>query len=408
MVEHITYGLIFISLYVQIFFLLAVFEHSSRRKPKATPVIADADLPSATIVVPCWNEEKTVGGTIESLLKLDYPVDKLKIVVVDDGSTDNTYEIAAQYASDPRVSIIRKKNGGKFTAMNLALANTDTDLFGALDADSFVAPDALRNAVKYFTDGVHAVTPAMGVANGKKNLLTLMQRAEYALGMAVKYAYSTQNALFVTPGPFSLFRTKTARELGGWIHAHGTEDCEIALRMQSRKLRIVNGPDVFVYTTVPRNVYRLYKQRVRWTYGFLMNALSYRQLFFNRSHGPLGMLVLPTMVFMTAGALYAYALILWHAGSGIGKWLIRIYDTGIHQPKLVIDWFFIDTSPIAVLAVVLFTITLTFMVMGKRILKQKLHSPDAIFYFLIYGFIAPVWLGAALIRAIAGKQAPWR
>jgi cellulose synthase/poly-beta-1,6-N-acetylglucosamine synthase-like glycosyltransferase len=408
MVEMVTYSLIFLSLYVQIFLLLGLFEGAGWRRRPGDAFVSDQELPSATIVVPCWNEEKTVGGTIESLLALDYPTEKLRIVVVDDGSTDNTLATAQHYEHDPRVTIISKENGGKFTALNHVLAHSSTDLFGALDADSFVAPDALKNAASYFQDSnIHAVTPAMNVAPAR-NLLSLVQRAEYALGMAIKFAYSKYNALWVTPGPFSIFRTASLKDMGGWQHAHGTEDCDIALRMQTKHLRIINGADIHVFTTVPSTVYRLYKQRVRWTYGFLMNAWDHRRIFFNRAHGALGMIILPSMVVLIGSALYAYTLLLWHAGSTIGTWAIRLYDTGFVLPKFALDWFFINTSPVALLAVMMLGCTLTFMFIGKRILGHDIRSVDALIYFTVYGLLAPLWLTAAVARVVVGKQAPWR
>ena len=103
-----------------------------------------------TIVVPCFNEEKTVEQTVFSLLNLNYPKDKLKIFLINDGSTDKTWEIINKFTDNPSVKVFHKENGGKYTALNLALENTETEFFGGLDADSYADPESLIRIMSYF------------------------------------------------------------------------------------------------------------------------------------------------------------------------------------------------------------------------------------------------------------------
>src|SRR5690606_7426660 len=99
-------------LYFQIFLLISFFD---KKKPSQSEVKGPVEYLSTTIIVPCYNEEKTVEKTVESLLDLNYPPDKLTIMVVNDGSTDNTWEIVQKYVDEPRVKLYQKENeGSKF------------------------------------------------------------------------------------------------------------------------------------------------------------------------------------------------------------------------------------------------------------------------------------------------------
>ncbi|MBU6428842.1 MAG: glycosyltransferase family 2 protein, partial [Cyanobacteria bacterium REEB65] len=143
-----------------------------------------------TVIVPCYNEEDTVSATMDSLLALDYPEDKLSIIAVDDGSRDRTWELLGGYGGNPRVRLVRKENGGKHTAVNLGLSMCRSELVSCLDSDSFVHPQALRRMVPLFDDpAVMAVAPAIKVIR-PQNLLERVQAAEYNIGIYLRKVYS--------------------------------------------------------------------------------------------------------------------------------------------------------------------------------------------------------------------------
>jgi cellulose synthase/poly-beta-1,6-N-acetylglucosamine synthase-like glycosyltransferase len=165
-------------------------------------------LPTVSIIVPVWNEEKTVLKTIFSLLKLDYPKDKLSVFIVDDGSTDNTWKVVQRFVRNKQVKLLRKENGGKHTALNYALEFIDTDLVGCLDADSFVHPQALKRIVARFLKekDVMAVTPSVKIFN-PKGILGMVQKSEYMFGIFLRRVFAQLDAIYITPGPFSIFYT---------------------------------------------------------------------------------------------------------------------------------------------------------------------------------------------------------
>ena len=229
----LAYSLLFISLYFEIFLLVSFLERTSTKQRVPSAVGPLASYPSVAIVVPCFNEEKNVGATISSLLSLEYPKEKLEIIVIDDGSQDHTFTVAKQFETDARVRVFHKENGGKHTAMNLALTHTNAEIIGCLDADSVVACDALLRVVPVFENKrVSAVTPGIHVKE-TGNMLQHMQKVEYHLSIFNRFMLAALGSAFITPGPFSTFRTSVVRELGGWRYGHSTEDMEMALRMQS-------------------------------------------------------------------------------------------------------------------------------------------------------------------------------
>lgn len=404
----ITHVLLFITLYAEVFLLLAFFDSYD-----ATDVINPFELPekvpSVAVIVPCYNEEKTVAGTIQSLLNLKYPKEKLAILVVDDGSTDSTFAVASRFCDYTQVQVFKKENGGKHSAMNFALHKTDAEIIGCLDADSFVDTHALAASIKQLIDtNADAVTPAI-VVHEPKNILQLIQKAEYGLGIFIRRAFSAAGAIFITPGPLSLFRREVILAVGGWKHAHGTEDLEMGLRLQNNFYKLTNTPRSQVHTKSPDTIPKLYRQRVRWTYGFIMNALDYRHMFFNRKYGALGTVLLPAAFFSIFTAIYFTISIAKNIIVHVHNMIIKITTVGIHLPTLSsIDIFYVNTSSTALIAYVLLTIALSLIYIGKRLSGSSMFALDVPLYLTFYGFLAPLWLIGAVARAITRTQAPWR
>src|SRR3989344_7639599 len=167
----IFYILIFLSVYVQVFFFVTFLQNRKKIIIRNSKVSLSS-YPSVTIVVPCWNEEHTVERTVNSLLDLTYPKDKLKILLVDDGSTDSTFNVINKFSQFPNIKIFHKENGGKYTALNIGLLHLETDFFGCLDADSFVDSESLARIMSYFekNSDTMAVAPSVTV-NNPKNII---------------------------------------------------------------------------------------------------------------------------------------------------------------------------------------------------------------------------------------------
>lgn len=405
----IIYIALFFGLYYQIFLLVTFFEKNSNKNTKKISETNVEDLPSVSIIVPCFNEERTLEKTIFSLLELNYPRNKLFIKIIDDGSTDGTYLKALEFKKYNNIEVFTQKNGGKFTALNFGIKNSKTEIVGCLDADSTVHKDSLLKMIPYFDQiGVMAVTPAMKVHNAK-NILQKIQNAEYNIGILLKSIMGKLDAIHVTPGPFSLFKKEVFEKIGYFKHAHNTEDMEIAFRLQEYRYRIANCPNAFVYTITPNTFKKLYKQRIRWTYGFLKNAHDYRHMIFNKKYGHMGMLTLPFAISFSAIALVVF-------GNSIYNF---IYYILIHIQKYIItgfnlrwpsfDLFFLNTNSIFLLTFIMFFFSLMIITIAWKLAEGKTKiSTDIIYFITLYGFIAPIWLAKASYNVILSRKTSWR
>lgn len=402
------YLCLFLALYFEVFLLISFLEKRPTEKTPSAP----KHYPTVAMLVPCFNEERTIGGTIESLLSLSYPKDKLSIMVIDDGSTDGTRAIAESYTSHPQVTFFHKKNGGKYTALNFGIQNTTADIIGCLDADSFVAKDALLEVIKKLESdpSIMALTPAMKVYRPKK-LLELMQAVEYTFGIFYKKMFDNLSALNVLPGPFSMYRKEVFQKIGLFKHAHNTEDMEIAFRMHANGLKIVNAHTAFVYTTVPSTVRTLLKQRTRWSQGFLQNARDYSYMFFNPRFGNFGFLVLPFGIFAFFAGIYTAAFAVYRIGGLVLERFINFSATGIpfHFSGLPrIEWFYLNTSMLTFLILITLSLTIVAIILGMKISDTKLSIKSFVSYFAFFGFLAPVWLARAAWGAALSKESSWR
>ncbi len=409
--EVLAYPFIFIAIFFEAFVLVTLLSQPAREARARVP---GAATPRVAVIVPCYNEATTVGGTVESLLKLDYPSDKLEIVLVNDGSTDNTREVMDQFATHPQITVIHQANGGKHTALNAGIAATSAEFIGCLDADSFVDPAALREIIPCFDDPhVAATTGAMSI-HQPKSLVQHMQNAEYTFGITTRHAIASVNGLYVTPGPFSFYRRSVLDELGSFRHGHQTEDMEMALRIQRAGYRIENAPRARVYTKGPHTIPLLIKQRVRWTSGFLRNVLGeYRDLVFSYQHGTLGILILPTALLAVVSgiALFIFALTRM-AGDMLTTIHIRSgiplsYTLAPSFPSF--DLFYFPTDLILGLGIATLAVSLALTVYGRYLSQTPMRlALGMVSYVLLYSLVAPLWLIRATADVARGVERLWR
>lgn len=409
--ETINYILLFLALYAEVFFLITFFEHREKSKSiaEAPAAATKAKLPSVSVIVPVWNEEATVLKTVFSILKLNYPKDKLKILIVDDGSTDNTWNIVQRFDKNKQVKLLRKENGGKHTALNYALRYVDTDVVGCLDADSFVHPEALRRLVAKFEDPkVMAVTPSIK-AFEPRGFLGLIQKAEYIFGIFLRKVFVSLDAIYITPGPLSIFRREVFERLGGYKHAHNTEDMEIAMRMQKNGMKIANVHNAFIYTTIPTNLRSLYKQRLRWTYGFFRNAFDYRGMFFRPQYGNLGLIVLPAAGFSAVSSIYLFLSMIFHKLQSLFIKIQEVFTVGIYFKSFNFDFFYVDTTIVTFVSLVAVLGTLLIILTSRELAEEKTKfGLDSALFLFFYMFLAPIWMTKALYNAAFVKENKWR
>lgn len=409
----IFYILIFLSVYVQVFFLITFLENRKKIIIRKGEVKLER-YPSVTIVIPSWNEEKTVYKSIRSLLALRYPKDKLKIFLIDDGSTDSTWNVVSKFAKYPNIKVFRKENGGKYTALNLGLAHMETEFFGCLDADSFADPEALVRIMSYFEQdaGIMAVAPSVAVTNAR-NIIQNAQKAEYHMGVYTKKMLGFLGAINVTPGPLTIFRKKVFDDLGPYRHGHNTEDMEIAYRMQKNDYRIEHCNDAFVYTNTPSSISKLYKQRLRWIYGFINNTLDYRAVIFRKQYGNFALFTLPTGIIAVTTVTYLFARVVYQLGSFAYSKIVQWNTVGIHfntsASGFHFDPFFINTHSSIFLVTMVYSLVVFAIIFGRRMIEGKwVLSINMLYFLLVFRIISPFWLLKAVYNTIISRKPSWR
>lgn len=408
--DFLFYGISFLSIYVQIFLLLTYLERRKEIKYRTGQEIELPDYPSVTVIVPCWNEEKTIGGTIESLLKLDYPKEKLNIILVDDGSKDNTWSVMESYIGNPQILAFQKENGGKHTAVNLGIEKSTTDFIGCLDADSFVHPQALKRIMTYFDNKeVMSVAPAI-IVTGPKNLVQKIQKIEYDWSIFTKKMLGLNNAIHVAPGPFSIFRKEVFEKIGKFRKAHNTEDMEIAYRMQENHMKIEHANDAFVYTVTPDTIKKLYKQRLRWIYGFIQNTIDYRRLLFRRKYGNFSFFTLPSGAISVVSVVFLFFFTIYNAVSFLAKEIVKISTVGFSfSSDRLFDPFYLNTNATMIVAIALYGAVITAMLIGTRMAEGRPKITfNHLWFFIIYSLVAPFWLLKAVYNTVFAKKTAWR
>jgi len=404
------YSSLFLATYFEVFLIMTLLGNSKKLRLENTSMDDEpTSFPTATIVVPCFNEESTVDGTIDSLLSMNYPRDKFNVIIVDDGSTDKTWQYIQKYANNPQIEIYKKENGGKYTALNYGIQQSKADLIGCLDADSYVDKDTLRRIVRYFTDPkVMAVTPAIKIFK-PKSIIQYLQYIEYQLGIMIKKLFSYLNAIHVTPGPFTIFRRSIFEKIGLFRHAHNTEDMEMAMRMQINHLKIENCHKAFVYTVGPSTLKTLYKQRVRWTHGFLENTIDYKSILFKKEYGHIAFFTLPFSVVSLMSVISVVCLTIWSIFKSIYDFIIRIIIVGFH-PHFHFDlsFIYINTRTSIFVGIVLFSMTMILLLNGRKISEEKMLSKEILYFLIIYPLIAPLWIIKSVYNTIFSKKTSWR
>jgi hypothetical protein len=302
--------------------------------------------PKISIIAPAFNESKTIIDNVRTLLSLYY--NNFEVILVNDGSTDNTFEkIKEEYeltkvsyyfdyhipcerirgvykSKNPsynRLIVIDKKNGGKADSLNAGINICQSSLFISIDADSIIETDSILKLVKPFLEekdrkvigagGVIRIVNSCDVERGQireihlpGQMLPRLQVLEYTRAFLLgRMAWSRLDGLMLISGAMGIFDRETVIKGGGYSIKTVGEDMELVLRMRRRlaeegvKYEVTYIPDPLCWTQVPSDVKSLYTQRTRWTRGLVESLWTHRKIFFNKIYGRLGLLGYPYWFF---------------------------------------------------------------------------------------------------------------
>ncbi len=261
-----------------------------QKEPLPRPKIKK--YPSLTVIIPSYNSKSTIFKTLAAVKASDYP-GKMDIIVVDDGSTDGSRELLND-AKGIRL-LLQEKNEGKASSINKATKIAEGEVIACVDSDSYPEPEAFREGVSMLLrdEKVGAVTCFIRVAN-PNSLLKKIQDIEYLTGFGfAQITTRALDAIFVTPGPTTIFRRSTLEKIGGFDEQNITEDLEMAWRLRKHGYKIEYTPNAISYTEVPDDIKSLFKQRMRWYRGKLFNLRKYSDMLFNPQYGYFGIFVFP-------------------------------------------------------------------------------------------------------------------
>jgi cellulose synthase/poly-beta-1,6-N-acetylglucosamine synthase-like glycosyltransferase len=317
----ISYQIIFIgytmlSLFIFSAYLILWMEGASREPDVPEP----ENYPHVSIIIPSYNSKSTIFDAIAACKRMKYR-GAFDIVVIDDGSKDGSYEMLEK---TPGITLLRnEKNRGKASALNYAIGHAKGEIVACIDSDTYPNGDVLQKSIKHFYSHEKVASVVVFVcANRPRSLLERIQEIEYWISFGFFFkTIASIDGLYVTPGPTALYRRKVLLEMGGFDEKNLTEDMEIALRMQRMGYKIRACHETMVLTDVPSDLRRLFKQRLRWYRGGVMNILKHIDLFFNPKYGEFGLFILPT----TLGSGFFAALFM--------AWTLLSWS------RNVVDWF---------------------------------------------------------------------
>ena len=373
---------------------------AQQRRPRP-PLIDNGRI---DVLVAAYNEEAVIVRTITSLLASEN-VD-VHVIVVDDGSTDDTSAVAeAAFGTDPRVSLLRKTNGGKASALNLALEHATADVVVGVDADTQLAPEALQLLLRWFADpAVGAVAGNVKVGN-RRGIVTRWQSLEYITSQNVdRRAMSRLNAITVVPGAIGAYRASALRHVGGYRSDTLAEDMDLTWRLRIAGWAAQNENDALAYTEAPATLGALMKQRFRWTFGTLQCLYKHRRATFH--YGWFGWLALPTLwLFQIAAQVLAPFVDLQLLVAGVSRlmsWLASLDHSDVQAASDNTLWLVL-TIYVAFIALEFAAGWVAYAFDGEK-KRELLLLPTQRF---VYRQIMYVVVWRSLLRAFGGVGQGW-
>ena len=369
--------------------------------PRRRPCGEEGFRPSASVVIPAFNEEKVVLETVRSILKSDYA--DLEIIVVDDGSTDSTLAVLQKTFNDTEIQIFTKPNGGKASALNYGIRFARGDVIVSLDADTIYQPDTIRLLIQRFAD--HRVGAVAGNAKvgNRGHLLTQLQALEYITAQNLdRRAFESIGGITVVPGAVGAWRRVAIDQAGGYSSNTVAEDADLTIALLRNGWKVVYAPEAIAYTEAPETLSGLVRQRRRWAFGTLQNLWKHRHAFMEPHSKGLCFIAFPHM------AIFQFILPVL-APVADAAFVIALFSVGVHK------WFHPEL-PVGTDTLVLLQSYLLFSLVDMAaaiaaFVAERREQTRLLFLIplqrLMYRQILYYVLLKALAAAIRGRLARW-
>ncbi len=404
-VDIIFFVYTFLSLYMLSFFVLLYVKYRkeifSYPKGRAEPV---------SIVMPCFNDGEHIGEAIESLLALDYPKNMIEIIVVDDKSTDNSVKIIKEYErkhKNVKLIINSRNSGGAAEPTNIGIKAAKYDYIAVADSDSTPDREALIKMIGFLQEDekVGAVTCYIS-AKHRNIFIEKLQAVEYAVIAFTRKLLDKVDAVYVTPGPFALYRKKVLYEIGLFDTKNITQDIEITWRMVYHGYVARMCLATRTESVTPVTFKSWWKQRIRWNIGGMQTILKYKRFFFRK--GMLGAFILPFFVLSLFIGLFGFFIFIYlflkriwvsylstQVSIYAGTEILRLSELNVNLS--VLNYFGIS---LFVLGGIFTLVGLS--VLGEKELRNRNWITLAV-YFLIYLAVYPILLITSIYKFVRGS-----
>ncbi len=396
---YLTY--MFVSLYMLFFFIIIFFRSMGTMYTFPVPLREY----SISVLIPAYNEEDSIRGTIEAVLASDYPLEE--IIVINDGSRDRTGDIVKEMMKKyKKIKLLEKQNSGKAASLNEGIKIAKGELIAVVDSDSFPAQDAIGKMVGHFNSPeVGGVTASVLVRNREK-FIEKLQAMEYSAIAWTRKLLEYVEGIWVTPGPLALYRKEIIQKIGYFDVGNLTEDIEIAWRLIHHGYKIRMSVPARVTSIVPTRWKIWSKQRIRWNVGGMQTLLKYKKDVFKRG---LGFFVIPFFsisLFLGLFGLgvFAYLLVrnLYH------KFYVIQYSAAAGVNPLVLPDYYLTPTVLNVFGVALFLLGFYFTLFAFSQMKEhefirRKNILTLLFYLVFYLTFYPFLLIISMYKISTGK-----
>lgn len=314
---------------------MATFYLNVHRNGNSEESYSLEEYPEVAILMPAYNEEGVVEESLENATNLDYP--DYQVVFINDASTDDTLEIAEKFEERDNLTILdHEENKGKAAAMNTGLEEIEADYTVVQDADTSITADLLKEATAKMEHENNLGAVIASIMPLKRDtFVRKLQVVEYRMTNFYRSLMSKIDTLDVTPGAFSIYRTKDLKDLGGFDRGNLTEDLEMAWRLRREKHRSID----MIYgkkskTEFPATLGDLFNQRVRWSRGFIYNARKHWEMFFNSEYGWFGKFQLPIQGIVPLFAVGGLIMIFIGILEALFNFAVTVSAVGLQFPTL--------------------------------------------------------------------------
>ncbi len=350
--------------------------------------------PFVSVIVPVYNEGILLKDAILSLLELDYA--NYEIIIVNDGSSDNTYDVAKTMVGfqqgmygKVKVSLISKPNGGKARALNAGISYSKSEIVLCMDGDSQLSPETIRNGARHFIDPrIGAVAGNVKVLNRGKFYADL-QALEYIEGLNMaRAAQSFLKLVNIIPGPIGLFRKKAIEEVGYYSSDTFAEDADLTLKILSKGWKVYYEPTSIAWTEAPVKLQQLLKQRYRWTRGILQAIRKHKNLLYN-----------PTINFGDTFILWTmfYEALIWPTMNIVANFFFIVVSLFYGYTSLIFFWW--------VFLALLDTVTALYCVAVED--EELRLVPYSLVYRMFFVFAIDICKMMSTIEEFLGLDMTW-